>query len=95
MIQSHFLEKFNVDPFLTIFGPFSSRAKMLENMDKRAAGDPTPPLAVRLGHSEGWKPPKVGGFRWGKSPRNCDSGRGGVPTEKKVVPEKVAEKHPG
>jgi len=53
------LEKVNFDPFLTIFGPFSSRAKIRENMAKRAAGDRKPPLAVRLGHSEGWKPPKV------------------------------------
>ena len=43
-------------------------------MAKRAPGDRNPPLAVRLGHSEGWKPPKVGGFTWIKSPWNCNSG---------------------
>ena len=68
------MEKVNFDPFLTIFGPFSSRAKIRENMAERAAGDRKPPLAVRVGHSEGWKPPKRGGFRWKKCPRNCDSG---------------------
>ena len=68
------MEKVNFDPFLTICGPFSSRAKIRENMAERAAGDRKPPLTVRLGHSEGWKPPKVGGFRWKKCPRKCNSG---------------------
>ena len=48
---------------------------MPQNAAKRAPGGQKPLVAVCLGHSEGWKPPKVGVCTWGKCPRIRDSVR--------------------
>ena len=68
MVQYHFggnsfLTYFR--PFSTIFDPFS-QAKIPQNAAKRASGGQKPLVAVCLGQSEWWKPPKVG-FARGKS----------------------------
>ena len=47
-------------------------ANIPRNAAKQAPGDRNLPLVVRLGHSEGWKPPKVGVCMSDTSPQNRD-----------------------
>ena len=64
-----FLEKFLLDPFLTIFDPFfggHGQAKIPQNAAKWAPRGQKPLVAVRLGHSEAGNHLKWG-FARGKS----------------------------
>ena len=61
----------------TDFGPVSDPflvacSKTPQNTAKQAPGGQKPRLAVHLGHSEGWKPPKVGVGTGNRCPRNHD-----------------------
>ena len=61
------------DPFLTPFRWTHTQATIPRNAAKRAPGGQKPLVAVRLGHSEGWDPPKVGACMREKCPRIPDS----------------------
>ena len=67
-----FFGKVILDPFLT---PLQWTCTGQKNAAKRVPGGQTPLVAVRLGHSEGWKPPKVGVCTWVNCPRIRDSVR--------------------
>ena len=58
--------------FWSHFGPLFAWAKTPQNAAEWAPVRQKPRLAVRLGQSEGWKPPKLGAGRVKWCPRNCD-----------------------
>ena len=74
MDRGHVWKKVKFNAFLTHFGPpfgWHALTKAPQNAAERTPSRQKPRLAVRVGQSDGWKPPEVGVGAGKKCPQNC------------------------